>query len=127
MGTAEIGRWLPKLHAHLLPQYAGTSTSSPSSPGSRAVVADTDVAVDTVPLRRAGLRGTRRVADRDGARKNGGDVGMAGAGGDGARSTRAGQRDLAPPPRVMHGRPAMEIDAANVMAVLREFDRRFAD
>ncbi len=26
---------------------------------------------------------------------------------------------------VVEGRPALEIDAANVMAVLREFDRRF--
>jgi hypothetical protein len=25
----------------------------------------------------------------------------------------------------VEGRPAMEVDAANVMAVLREFDRRF--
>jgi hypothetical protein len=34
---------------------------------------------------------------------------------------------LLPVPAAGEGKTAMEIDAANVMTVLKEFDRRFAD
>lgn len=99
MGTAEIGRWLPKLHAHLLP-HRSSNTPTPNATSSK-----TNPSTDAVALRR-----TRGKAQGTGTVGKGKEVGLS-------------------PPKTMEleSRPAMEIDAANVMAVLREFDRRFSE
>ena len=132
MGTNEMSRWLPKLHPHLVPSRPtppggpsslSSSLPSPSSAGAGPLTNTIHDFRTHNPQRQRLSSSARRGIDSHshshghGYDTSGEDIGVQVPV---PGHTRA-------PLKTMEGRPAMEIDAANVMAVLREFDRRFAD